>query len=227
MRIVFVGASVVTMMAARMIAEGDHEVVIIDTDESRLRALADQLDCGMIHGDGTRPNVLKEANPAATDILFCLTGSDQANIIASLVGRSLGYRRVVTRIDDPDFEHICIELGLEDTIIPARTIGRSLSDMVAGRGPLEFSAMIKDEAAVFSFIAREADRGPLGELDLPADTRPVCAYREGRFQPLTDDFKIKAGDEILLITRRRLLPDLHDRWSVVPAEETDRPERPG
>lgn len=216
MRVVFVGASAITLMAGRMLAEQNHEVVIIDKDDSRLRALADQLDCGTIHGDGTRPLVLKEADPATTDLLFCLTGSDQANIIASLVGRSLGYQRVVTRIDDPDFEHVCIELGLEDTIIPARTIGRLLTDMVAGRDPLELSAMIKGDAAIFSFIAREEDRGPLGNLDLPDHTRVICAYRDNRFQPITRGFKIDTGDEIVLVTRRSLLPDLHRRWTVAP-----------
>lgn len=219
MRIVFVGASAVTVMAARMIAERNHEVVIVDRDDVRLQSLTDQIDCGKIHGDGTRPVVLKEADPAGTDILFCLTGSDQANIIASLVGRSLGFRRVVTRIDDPDFEHICVELGLDDTIIPARTIGRFLSDMVAGRDPLELSAMIKDEAAIFSFVAREENQGAMADLELPQDTRPICTYRDGRFQPINEDSKIKTGDEILLITRRSLLQELHEKWTASPSEE--------
>ena len=104
MRIVFVGASALTVMAARMMAERGYQIVVIDKDESRLLALGDTLDCGRISGDATRPIVLKEADPANTDFLFCLTGSDQANIIASLVGRSLGFQRVVTRIDDPDFQ---------------------------------------------------------------------------------------------------------------------------
>jgi trk/ktr system potassium uptake protein len=220
MRVVFVGASAVTLMAARMIAEQNHEIVIIDKDDSRLRALADQLDCGTIHGDGTRPIVLREADPVTTDLLFCLTGSDQVNIIASLVGRSLGYRRVVTRIDDPDFEHICIELGLEDTIIPARTIGRLLTDMVAGRGPLELSAMIKDDAAIFSFVARKEDQGPVREVSLPADTRVICVYRDHRFQPVMDAFELSTGDEVVLITRRGLLPELHRQWSVAPGDPT-------
>lgn len=214
MRIVFVGTSAMTLMAARMIAEHGHEIVIIDKDEARLHSLADKLDCGRILGDGTRPTVLREANPAATHLLFCLTGSDQVNIIASLVGRSLGYRRVVTRIDDPDFEHICIELGLEDTIIPARTIGRALTDMVAGRDSFELSAMIKDDAAVFSFVARDDDSGSLDELELPADTRVICTYHAGRFQTVEAGAKIKAGDEIVLITRREQLAGLHERWGI-------------
>jgi trk system potassium uptake protein TrkA len=211
MRIVFVGASAAAVIAARMTIEHGHEVIVVDRDAERLEALGDDLDCGRIHGDGTRPLVLKEADPEGTDFLFCLTGSDQANIIASLVGRSLGFRRVVTRIDDPDFEHICVELGLNDTIIPARTIGRFMTNMVEGRDPLELSAMIKDEAAVFSFVAREQDQGPVGDLDLPADARLMCVYRDGRLALPDEDYKVKAGDEVVLITRRDRLQELKDR----------------
>lgn len=216
MRVVFVGASTLSVISARMMAEHGHEVIIIDRDESRLAPLGDMLDCGRIHGDGTRPLVLKEADPAETDFLFCLTGSDQANIIASLVGRSLGFRRVVTRIDDPEFEHICIELGLKDTIIPARTTGRFLTNMVAGRDPLELSAMIKDDAAVLSFVARSEDEGTIEELSLPDDTRVVCTYRSGRFCPASDSTKIRAGDEVLLITRQDNVPSLTERWITRP-----------
>ncbi len=211
MRVVFVGASALTVAAARMVAGRGHEVVVVDSDEARLRTLGDDLDCGRIHGDGTRPLVLKEADPAGTDFLFCLTGSDQANIIGSLVGRSLGFRRVITRIDDPDFEHICVELGLTDTIIPSRTIGRFLMNMVEGRDPLELSAMIKDEAAVFSFVARPEDEGPTAALELPAGARVICTYRGGRLQPLGDETPLKAGDEVLLIARRDMLGELHER----------------
>jgi trk system potassium uptake protein TrkA len=124
MKAVFIGASALTVMAARIMLKRNHEVVVVERDRTRIEAVAEQLDCGFIHGDGSKPAVLRETDPARTDVLYCLTGNDQANIIASLVGRSLGFARVVTKIDDPEFEHICIELGLESTIVPTRTTGR-------------------------------------------------------------------------------------------------------
>jgi trk system potassium uptake protein TrkA len=45
-----------------------------------------------------------------------------------------------------------VELGLKDTIAPGQTIGRYLAGMIEGHDLLELSAMIKDEARVFSFI---------------------------------------------------------------------------
>lgn len=212
MRAVFIGSSGITLMAARILLRRGHEVVIIDRDKERIEALAGELDCGYIHGDGGKPAILREAGPHGTDFLFCLTGNDQSNIIASLVGRSLGFRRVVTRVEDPEFEHICLELGLEDTIVPARTIGRYLADMFAGHDMLELSAMLKDEARVFALVVTEAEVGRVEALDLPMHSRVVCCYRDGKFILPEGDFALRVGDEVVVITHSRNLPDLEARW---------------
>lgn len=187
---------------------------MVERDKARIDDLSGQLDCGFVHGDGSTPGILKETDPKQSDFLFCLTGNDQANIITSLVGRSQGFARVVTRIESADFEHICIELGLKDTIIPARTIGRYLTDMVKGQDPMELSAMIKDEARVLSFVVREEETGPLADLELPEQCRVVCFYRDGRFTLPRDDTVLKDGDEVVLLLHSRHFAELTERWSV-------------
>jgi trk system potassium uptake protein TrkA len=201
-------------MTARLLLKRGHEVVIVERDKEQIEALSDELDCGFLHGDGSKPAILRETDPAQTDVLFCLTGNDQANIIASLVGRSLEFARVVTKIEDPEFEHICIELGLEDTIIPARTIGRHLADMFEGQDPLELSTMIRDEARAFSFVARAEDEVAVERLDLPEPSRIVCIYRDDKFIAPDQDTKLKAGDEVVVVTHRKNLPALQERWHV-------------
>ncbi len=208
MRAVFIGAGTLTLMTARILLKRGHEVVVIENDKALAEELPQQLDCGILHGDGSKPAILREADPANTDILFCITGSDQANIIAALVGRSLGFQRVVARIDDPEFEHICLELGLEDTIIPSRTIGRLLADMCEGRDPLELSTMIRDEARVLSFVVQEDQQGPIAELKLPAHSRVVCIYRKNSFLLPDDETQLKADDEVVLITDRERVGEL-------------------
>jgi len=213
MRVVFVGGSALTVMTARLLLRRAHEVVIIEQREERIRDLLDELGCGFIHGNGTKPAILKEANPGTTDFLFCLTGDDRTNILASLVGRSLKFPQVFTQIYDPEFEHLCSELGLEHTVVPVLAIGRLLADAVDGRDPLEISAMIRGEAAVFLFVAGDADAGAVSDLKLPADTRVVCIYRGDEFVPVTAKSAIRPADEVLLITARETLPKLRERWT--------------
>lgn len=219
MRAVFVGTDSLSLMTAQLLLNREHEVIIVERDREKIESLSEELDVGFFHGDGAKPAILKEVGPEHTDVLYCLTENDQTNIIASLVGRSLGIERVVTRIEDPEFEHICIELGLEDTIVPARTIGRYLADMFEGRDLLAVSTLIRDEASIFSFVARNEDQGEVRALPLPRDTRVVCLYRDGRFTLPEQTPRLKAGDEVVLIARRERIDELEKRWTPHNAPE--------
>ncbi len=212
MKAVLIGTTPLSVMTARILLNRGHDVVIIERDKTRIDDLTDDLACGFLHGDGTRPVILKEANPADTEVLYCLTNEEQTNIIASLVGKSLGYPRVITQINDPQFEHICIELGLEDTIVPDRTIGGYLSDIFEGQDPVILSTMIRDEARTFSFVVREEDAGPIDSLNLPKVSRVVCLYRDNKFILPEDSMELKAGDEVVIITHRQHLAELVNHW---------------
>jgi trk system potassium uptake protein TrkA len=215
MRAVFIGAVELTTITARKLLANGFEVIIIEADKTRIEELSAELDAGFINGDGSKPAILREANPTATDFLFCLSNNDQYNIIASLVGRSLGYKRVITRIEDPSYEHICIELGLEDIIVPDYTIARYLADICAGQNPMEISAMIKGDARVFSFVASEQDEGTIDDLKLPADSRVMFWYRNEKFILPETDSVLEQGDEVVVIAHSDVLPELKARWMRV------------
>ncbi len=221
MRAVFVGASSLAIMTVKLLLKRGHEVVIIERDKAHIDALAETLDCGILNGDGSKPAMLKEADPTHTDILFCLTNDDQSNILASLVGRSLGFKRVVTKIDDPELEHICIELGLEDTIIPDRTIGRFLADMSDGRDPLELSTMIRDEARIYSFVLPDEFEGTIDSLELPEKARVICIYRQSKLIIPDLETKYIGDDDVVVITHRDSLPSLEKRWNTVTPGSTN------
>ena len=219
MRTVFVGAGKVSIGTAKALIKKGHEVVIIEIDKAKIDELSEEMDCSFLQGDGSQPKILREVNPAQTEVLYCLTGNDQANVIASLVGRSIGFKRVVTSIGDPQFEDICHELGLKDTIIPFRTISRYLEDMVGGTENVDLSAVIKDEARVFTFAAKEENAVRVKELDLPAEARVVCYYREGRFALAGEETKLQEGDEVLVLTHSRNMLELQERWHSKPVQE--------
>lgn len=212
MKLVFIGASATSVSTARQLTHRGHDVIIIEKDKSRIDSLTDQLDCGFLLGDATRPDILREADAATTQAIFCMTGNDQANILASLVARSLGFPKVITKIEDPEFERVAIQLGLENIIVPARTIGRFLADMVEGQDILELSSIIKGEARVFSFVVNETLQGAIAELDLPQDTRLLCIYRGADFLLPEEDMKVKKDDEVVLITHSKQIPVLRERF---------------
>lgn len=212
MRVVIVGGGSLGARSARLLTRRGHEVVVIESDAETARLLSESVDCGVLHGDGTRPAVLGEADPAHADALLTLTGNAQTNLIASLVGRSLGFNRVITRIDDEEFEHVTLELGLVDTVIPARTIGRYLADFVEGHDILELTGAIKGDARVFLFAARAEDEGTIAELALPDGARVSHLYREGALLLADADLRLCRGDEVVVVTHRQHLEKLRARW---------------
>jgi len=219
MRAVFVGAGKVSVETAKALIKKGHEVVIIETDKARIDELTEEMDCSFLQGDGSQPNILREVNPEQTDFLFCFTNSDQDNVISSLVGRSLGFNRVVTSIGDQQFEGICHELGLKDTIIPSRTISRYLEDMVGGGENVELSTVIKDDARFFTLIAKEEDAVAATDLKLPAGARVICYYRDGTFSHASEETTFHIDDEIVILTHSKNIPALQERWQPKPTQE--------
>jgi len=212
MRLIFVGAGALSVTTAQNLFQRGHEVVIIERDREAIQGLSEQLDCGFLHGDATRPALLREADPENADALLCLTGSDQVNLIASLLGRSLGIPRVITRIADEEFEHICIELGLTDTVIPNRTTGRYLADVVEGRDILDVSSVFKGDARVLVFVARDEDQGEAAALHLPEDARVTHLYRKGDLVLVDPNTEIVKGDEVVVLSHARHEKELRKRW---------------
>ena len=214
MRTVFIGAGELSIATAKQLIKKGHEVIIIEVDESIIDEHADTLDCSFLHGDGSKPEVLREVSPEQTDFLFCLSGRDQANVIAGLVGRSLGFKRVVTSIADPDLDPICRQLGLKETIIPSRAISRYLVDMVEDETSIELSSMIKDEARLFMFVATDEEAGKVKDLELPSGAKVVCLYRDGEFMLASEETSLKKADEVVILTHGKNLKTLEVRWSA-------------
>jgi trk system potassium uptake protein TrkA len=213
MRAIFVGASPLTVMAARRLLKGGHDVVIIEEDKERISTLSETLDCGFIHGDGSRPAVLEELSPGESDMLFCLSSEDQDNIIASLVAQTMNFKRVITKIEDPDFQVICTKLGLDDVIVPDRDVGERLADLVEGHDVADLNAAVESGIRFFHFVAREQDAGRIGELDLPDQVRVIVITRGEESIIVGDDDVLKQDDRVLVVTHRDDLEKLKKRFS--------------
>jgi trk system potassium uptake protein TrkA len=212
MRIIFSGANALTVMTAKTLIKQGHEVIIIEVDKEKIDQISDELDCSFLHGDSARPAVLSQVDPKNSDILFCLTNSDQVNILTSLLGRSMGFKRVITSIKDTDLLQLCRELGLEDTIIPVWALSRYLDNMVRGLDHINLSTLLKEDARFFTFTAGEDDATCVSELGLPKDAKVIFYYRDNKFHFADDDTKLRKGDEIVILTHSKNLPDFNERW---------------
>jgi len=134
MRMVLIGASNLAMTTVGELLEAGHEVVVIDKDPEVIKQLDSDFDCSFLCGDGAKPKVLEEVDPSSTDALLCLSDDDTSNVLAAVVASSMEFDKVLLRLEDPDLLSICKQLGLENVIVPDRSISRELVAFVEGEG---------------------------------------------------------------------------------------------
>jgi len=214
MRIVIIGASGTALETARRLLKNGHDVVIIEADQDRIDDLSEDIECGFLLGDGSRPSILREASPKNTDILLCLTDSDQDNIIAGLVGRSMEFERTIVRISDPEFQPVCDELGLEDLFMPEQEFGRSLVELIEADAQGGYIAELRGKLRFFSLKVGKDEQGSISDLSLPDDVRAVAVTRNDSSEPVDDNTTLKEDDILLLITPEKRLEKLHENYEA-------------
>lgn len=212
MRLAIIGASAVGEATARDLIDHGHDVVIVEKDRARIDDLSGSLDAGFIHGDGSKPRILKEVGAKDTDVLISLGDDDQDNILTSLVGRSLGFAMQVTKISDPELEHICVELGLDHTISADHTTARSIVDTVEGRNLVDLATILRGKVRFFIFTAKEEESGDPADLPLPNGTEVLFFYRGERLCLPSKGHKLQKDDDVVLLTSTEEIDELSKRW---------------
>ena len=98
MNIVVVGAGEVGQHLAGVLSREEHAVTVIDPDPSKSRKLMESLDVQALVGDGTRAEVLTQAGAIKADLVVAVSDDDRVNMLASVVAKHLGARRVILRL---------------------------------------------------------------------------------------------------------------------------------
>jgi len=211
MRIVIVGATKIAVATAQLLIDKGHQVTFIERSKARIEALSDELDCGFLLGDGSSPDLLREAGPDHTDVLFSLTSHDQTNIIAGLAARSLGYTRIVCLVDEADYEPLCRELGLEETLYPLRSVSRHLAYLTEHWGARSPDETIKHDAALY--VRHIEAELPAASLVLPDDARVIGYYRADRLEFPDPETVWQSGDELVILARGPALGKLDELFN--------------
>ena len=121
LRVVIVGGHHVGYHASRHLSERGHNVVIIEKDRERVDFLSEQYDATIIHGDGGRQSILRQAGLDRSDVIAALTRyGAMTNIgictMAMNVEPDIG---TVARIDHGDKDEYA---GLVDQVVYAEEL---------------------------------------------------------------------------------------------------------
>jgi len=103
MRTIIVGAGKIGYHVAHILIEEQHDVVIIDLNEERLKNLEDNLDVQTIHGSGASSRILVKAGIKEAGLLIAVTETDEVNMIACMLAKQFGVEKTVARVRNSEY----------------------------------------------------------------------------------------------------------------------------
>ena len=102
MNIAIVGAGKLGYKVAAALSGGDYSITILDKDEAILQKISQQLDVMTINADARNISVLKQLNIETFNYLLAVTDNDETNILIASFAKTLGCRRVIARVREPE-----------------------------------------------------------------------------------------------------------------------------
>ena len=142
MRIVIAGAGEVGTHLAKMLSQEEHDLVVIDNDGDRLKAIGSTLDVLTIEGNANSIAQLREAKIGKADLLISVTSSEDVNVNSAILSKRLGAKKTIARIDNQEYllpanKEIFENLGVDYMIYPEKIAAREVVGLLSETGSTE------------------------------------------------------------------------------------------
>ena len=154
MRIVIAGAGEVGSHLAKMLSNENHEIILIDPEEARLKPIDSSLDVLTHEGSATSVKILEDALRKKTDLFIAVTHSEDTNITASILAKRFGAIKTIARIDNLDYlEPATVDffksIGVDSLIYPELIAAREVLGLLHETGSSEFMEFSGGKLAMY------------------------------------------------------------------------------
>lgn len=211
MKIIILGAGQVGASVAENLVSEANDITIVDTSAEQLDVLRDRLELRTVLGNAASPSVLRDAGADDADLLIAVTQSDQTNLCACRVAKTLfNLPTRIARLRSGDFvdhpELLSEEnFAVDFSICPEQIVTDYIKRLIAFPEALQ---VLEFADGVLSLIGvRAFEGGPLVGHPLKAlryhmpnvEVRIAAIYREGLPLIPEGDTTILPGDEVFCL----------------------------
>ncbi|MDM8546681.1 Trk system potassium transporter TrkA [Candidatus Venteria ishoeyi] len=185
--------------------ESHYHVKLIEYDSERAAEVSTLFDRVIVlEGDVGDETLLKEANVKETDIFCALTNDDQLNILAAMLAKRLGARKVMALINRSSYVDLVESSNIDIAISPQQiTIGSLLARVRRG-DVVRVHALRRGAAEAIEAIAH-GDRNSskvvgrkIEDIKLPPQTTIGAIVRGDEVIMPHHDTVIKSEDHVIL-----------------------------
>jgi trk system potassium uptake protein len=198
------GGKIGANLARVLLADGKHEVTLIEQRRDRFERLENEFEHQVLLGDATELYVLERAGIARPqDVVAALTGDDEDNLIISqLAQEKYGVSKVIARVNDPRNQAHFDLLGISPTVSATRGLMALIEHEVPEHDLVHLLELRKENLEI---VEVQIDEGApaagkrVERLDLPEGSRLISIMRNGRSEIAVGATELKPGDQVLAI----------------------------
>ncbi len=213
MRIIVIGAGEVGRHLCQQLSTEDHDVVLIDRDQDKLRRVERDLNILTITGNGGSSSVLKEAGVARADLFIAVTDIDEVNLIACIMAKQFGAKSLIARVRSEDYLHPDSPfngdtLGIDLLINPDKVMAEEILRISSFAHSFEIVEFANGEVMLIGYHV-EQDNPVCGKSlshlkpqTEGADFVVVAIVRQGETLIPRGDDTIKADDRIYMVVKK-------------------------
>ncbi len=103
MKIIIAGDGEVGFYLAKLLVVEFQDIILIDTQKDKLEHAEKNLGIATILGDSTSYEVLRLAGIESANLLIAVTSVESVNITTCLIGKKLGAKFTIARIDNMEY----------------------------------------------------------------------------------------------------------------------------
>lgn len=224
-RVFILGGKQIGIRVAEELETLKVAVKIFESDPKRCQKMSQILNQSIVvHGDGGDAELLVEENISGVNAYLALTNDDEDNLIAALLARRLGARKVVALINRLNYLPLAQRLGISTSLSPRLVTVDRILQFVRKGVVLSVTTFREEEAEAIELMAVPGSPfigKPLRELKLPRDAIVGAIVRpSGEALVPRGDAVIEEGDRVIFFTLEGAVPKLEKAFL---AQRTIRP----
>ena len=203
-RIIIAGGGNIGFRLAKQL-ERRYLVKIIETNHERCVALSESLEKAIVlQGNAAGKDMLLEENIEETDVFIAVTNDDEANIMASMLAKRIGARKVIALISNPDYVDLIQGGEIDIAVSPQQTTIGSLLTHIRKGDVVNVHALRRGAAEAIEAIAHGDHRSSkvvgkrLDEIALPSGTTIGAIVRKQEVLIAHDHLRIEPDDHVIL-----------------------------
>lgn len=218
MRVCMIGGGKVGYYLAKNLLEHGHEPVMIEKDKALASRAANELEIGVICGDGTNVEILEQAGVGHCSVFISATGRDEDNLIAcQLAKKVFGVEKTLARVNNPKNVEVLKKLGVDIAVSSTENISTLLEREAETTSIRHLLSMDEGNSSLTEVILPEKFRyngKTLAEITLPEDVVVAAVYRDNEMLIPRGSTQLYAGDKVVCIAKDSSLHELVQIWKL-------------